>query len=161
MYHRIVEAKIRRTFHRLNAGDYDAVIAQMAPAFSYHFAGDHALSGTRTRTDSLRLWFTRLLTVFPSAHFAIAEVLVRGWPWRTSVAVFATLHTVVAGQPYSNSFSQHITMRWGRVVSIDLLEDSQQCAAALARQAAAGIADAVTPPIDDTTVTISRDQLTH
>jgi ketosteroid isomerase-like protein len=150
VYHRIVEAKIRASYDRLNGGDYGAVVRQFAPVFAYHFAGEHALSGTRTRTDSLRRWFERLLIVFPSAHFTISDVLVRGWPWRTTAAVFATMQSAIGGETYTNSFSQHITMQWGRIARINLLEDTQRCADALTRQAALGFADAAAPAIDDT-----------
>lgn len=67
--------------------------------------------------------------------------------WRTSAAVFATLEAEVAGEPYANDFIQHVELQWGRVTRITTTEDTQRCAAALARAAASGVAEAAAPQI--------------
>lgn len=134
-------------FRQLNQRDPEAVVKQFAPTFSYLFVGDHALGGTRTTTEGMVRWFRRVFTVFPGTRFTVDDVLVKGWPWRTRVAVFATLDATVNGEPYTNDFIQKIELRWGRVTRITTMEDNQRCAAALRRAAEGGIAEAVAPPI--------------
>lgn len=149
IYRRIVQAKARRGFAQLNARQARAVVDQWSPKIHYHFVGDHALGGTRTRRDSIVSWFERVYRVFPNTTFRLDDVLVKGWPWRTTAVVFATLEATVVGEPYVNEFVQRIELRWGRVTSILTMEDTQKCAAALARAAAAGIDEAVAAQITD------------
>lgn len=149
MYKRIVEAKARRAFAQLNRRRPEKMVKQFAGRFSYHFVGDHSLGGTRTTRPGMVRWFERVFTVFPATQFTVHDVLVRGWPWRTRVAVFATLDATVNGEPYTNDFIQRIDLRWGRVTHITTMEDNQRCAAALQRAAAGGIAEAAAPPIMD------------
>ena len=40
-----------------------------------------------------------------------------------------------------------ITLRWGKIAALDVFEDSQEVARALAVQAAAGLEEAVAEPI--------------
>lgn len=91
MYKRIVEIKARRAFAQLNRRQPEKVVKQFADRFSYRFVGDHALGGTRTTRPGMVRWFERVFTVFPGTRFTVHDVLVRGWPWRTRAAVFATL----------------------------------------------------------------------
>ncbi len=51
------------------------------------------------------------------------------------------------GGPYANRGVHVIHLRWGKVVSIDAHEDSQAVAEMLGKQAAAGIEEALAPPI--------------
>lgn len=150
IYRRIVEAKARQGFAQLNNGNARELVDGWAPTVRYHFVGDHALGGTRTDKETMVLWFERVFRVFPNTRFRFDELLVKGWPWRTTAVVFATLEATVDGLPYTNDFVQRIELRWGRVTSITTLEDTQRCAAALARAAAAGLDEAAAPPMDDT-----------
>ena len=49
--------------------------------------------------------------------------------------------------PYENELAQTIELRWGRIVRIHTLEDTQKLAAALERLEAAGMGEAVAEPI--------------
>lgn len=45
MYKRIVRAKVRAVFERINAGDYMTMVDGLPPSFEYCFHGEHALGG--------------------------------------------------------------------------------------------------------------------
>jgi hypothetical protein len=56
--------------------------------------------------------------------------------------------TLANGDPYVNPGVHIIAMRWGKVYSLDVSEDSQAVAAGLAKQAEAGIQEAAAPKIE-------------
>jgi ketosteroid isomerase-like protein len=149
MYRRIVEGRIRTAWRHLAQHDYDYVLDQFAPEFEYSFAGDHALGGTRHSLESMSGWFERLFGLFPAIEFTVKDVLVKGWPWRTLVVVLVDVRTEVAGEPYRNEVAQTIELRWGRIVWIRTLEDTQKLAGALRRLAGAGVETAELAAIED------------
>jgi hypothetical protein len=87
IYSRIVEGKVRSVFDRINAGDHMAMVDGLGEPFTYHFHGEHALGGRRTSRDAMIRWWQRVGDLLPGAQFTIHEVIVRGGPWRTRVAV--------------------------------------------------------------------------
>ena len=72
----------------------------------------------------------------------------KGWPWRTTVFVqWDGTATLLDGGPYSQHAVHVITLRWGKIHALDVFEDSQEVARALAVQAAAGLDEAAADPI--------------
>ena len=55
--------------------------------------------------------------------------------------------TLLNGGGYSQHAIHVITLRWGKIHALDVFEDSQEVARALAVQAAAGLEEAVAEPI--------------
>ena len=53
MYKLIVRQIVRRTFARLSAGDYEAVVKQFGPRSRFVFSGDHALGGERRGQEAV------------------------------------------------------------------------------------------------------------
>jgi ketosteroid isomerase-like protein len=149
MYRKIVELRVRKAWRRLAGGDYGYVLDQFAPQFEYTFVGDHALGGTRHSRDAMTGWFERLFELFPGIRFEVADVLVKGWPWRTRAVVLIDVRTNVAGEPYRNEVAQTIELRWGRITRIRTLEDTQKLAGALERLSEAGIEAAELAAIED------------
>ena len=86
MYKLIVKQKVRRTFARLSAGDYEAVVKMFGPRSRFVFSGDHALGGERHGQDAAREWFREMLRLFPGIPIEPRTVVVNGWPWNTVVA---------------------------------------------------------------------------
>jgi ketosteroid isomerase-like protein len=141
---------VRATFDRINEGDYLAMVDGLAPSFKYRFHGRHALGGRRTTRESMIRWWQRVLRLLPGARFDIQEVLVDGGPWRTRVAV----RSLVAGElpggaRYENTVFQFLTLSWGRVVSVETIEDLQVLEAALRAVADAGEPEALAEPLTD------------
>jgi ketosteroid isomerase-like protein len=133
----------------LSQGDYEYVLDQFSPRFEYSFAGDHALGGTRHSRESMTGWFGRLFELFPGIQFTVRDVLVKGWPWSTRAVVLVDVRTDVAGEPYRNEVAQTLELRWGRIVRIRTLEDTQKLARALGRLAEAGVPQAELAAIED------------
>lgn len=149
MYKTIVKRKYWRTWEALNAGDHRPVLEAFAPSFEYEFVGDTPLGGTRRTIKGVDAWFQRVFRLFPGAQFTVHETVVEGWPWRTTLAASLSVSATVAGRPYDNQFTQFARLRWGHVTHLRTLEDTQRMAVGCAAMAAAGMAEATAPPIED------------
>jgi len=148
MYHAIVRRQARRTFSALSAGDYEAGLRAVAPDVHHVFAGDHAIGGERHSRDAMRRWFERLFRLFPKLEFEVREVVSRGWPWNTVVAVeWRDRVTPAVGEPYAAEGTHVIRIRWGRATYIHAYVDSQLVADACRRMAQQGIEEAAAAPI--------------
>jgi hypothetical protein len=86
IYSYFIEKLARQTFAHVQNHNYEEVLKVLAPNVSHHFAGDHALGGTRHDRESVRRWFNRLGTVLPNLRFDVKNVWVKGPPWRTTVS---------------------------------------------------------------------------
>ena len=150
MYHRIVAMQVRNAFAQISAGNWEAMVAGMAPAFTYRFYGDHALSGERHTHDALRRWWERCFRLLPDTRFDVEDILVAGWPWNTRVATAVTVNVgVVDGSRYQNVVHQFLRIRWGKITEVRTLEDTAVLQKTLDRLAAAGYAEAHAAPITD------------
>ncbi|PPG43235.1 nuclear transport factor 2 family protein [Pseudoclavibacter sp. RFBA6] len=150
LYARIVEGKVRTTFAEINAGNYMAMVDSLGTPFVYKFHGDHALGGSRTTRQAMVRWWQRVGDLLPGAQFTILEVMVRGGPWHTRVAVRSTVRGPLPdGAEYRNTVVQFMTLRWGKVVDVETLEDLQHLAQALAAVAATGNSEATATAITD------------
>jgi ketosteroid isomerase-like protein len=139
----------RRSFANVQNHNYDELFEALAPNITHRFAGDHSLGGTRHDKETLRRWFERLGRVLPNLQFDVKHVWVKGPPWRTTLIVqWVATATLANGDPYINPGVHIIDMQWGKVLAIDVAEDSQAVAAGLAKQAKAGIAEAAAPKIE-------------
>jgi ketosteroid isomerase-like protein len=134
MYKFIVKQIVRRTLARLSAGDYEAVLKQFGPRSRFLFAGDHALGGERRGQDEVRAWFQEMLRLFPGIRIEPRDVVVNGWPWRTTVANHLAIRATLAdGREYRNEGMQLLRLRWGRVVEDLIYEDTLKLDAELKR----------------------------
>lgn len=150
MYKFIVRTKVRSTFERINSGDYMPMIDGLAPEFEYRFHGDHALGGRRTSRASMIRWWERATTLLPGARFDLQDILVSGPPWRTRVAVRSLVSGgLPGGIPYRNTVFQFLSLSWGKVTSVETVEDLQVLERALRAVAAAGEPQALARPIED------------
>ena len=150
VYTRIVRARVRATFDRINDGDYRTMVDGLAPSFTYRFHGDHALGGVRTSRESMLRWWERVVRLLPGARFEVQDVLVNGGPWNTRIAV----RSLVAGDlpdgtRYENTVFQFMTLVWGRVSSVETVEDLQVLERALEAVASVGVEEARAAPIVD------------
>src|SRR5687767_1062356 len=126
MYHRFVRKQLLHTFERLNARDYDAVMAVFDPAHVEHsFPGQHALGGTRRTMEACRRWYARLARVLPVLRFDVRQVTVAGWPWDTRAAVeWSDEGRTADGEPFRNQGVHLVRIRWGRVTSLTVFCDT-------------------------------------
>lgn len=148
MYAAIVRARVRRVFDEINRGNYDVMVDGLADDFVYTFHGEHALGGRRTTRDAMIRWWERTFRLLPGARFDVQDVLVAGWPWRTTVAVRSRVSgDLPGGDRYANTVFQFMTLRWGEVASVETVEDLQVLQRALEAVAASGVDEAKAPPI--------------
>lgn len=148
-YSYFVKKLVRQSFANVQGHNYDEVLKAIVPNVTHHFGGNHALGGTRHDAKALRLWFERLGRVIPDIQFEIKHIWVKGMPWNTTVIVQWVATAVLKnGDPYVNPGVHIITMRWGKVYALDVAEDSQAVAEGLAKQAKAGITEAVAAKIE-------------
>jgi ketosteroid isomerase-like protein len=152
MYHLIVRHMVRRFYGKFNRGDTEGIVRAYSPRlpFGHTFAGTHALGGTRHTAKMATRWFQRLFTLFDPLHVDIREILVKGWPWKTTIMVlWVDNGTCADGQPYHNEGIQVIHLRWGRIDGVYIHLDTQKVAEACQRMAQAGIPEAAAPLIED------------
>lgn len=150
MYHAIVRHKLRSVFAALSRGDCQPMLDALAPEFSYRFEGDSPIGGIRNRRDTMAQWWARMYRLFPGLSFEVRDVVVSGGPWLTRIFTQLDFHKPLPdGTLYTNVVMQRAVMRWGRIVEIHTLEDTQRCARLLAWQQRGGLAEAGAPPISD------------
>lgn len=135
----------------LEPGDLAGLLEQFDARCEFVFAGQTVLgAGLRSR-EALQCWFERLCRLLPYPRLEVREQVVSGWPWDVRLAARAVIHSTVAGAPYENDFAQFLRLRWGRVVSDLVLEDTQRFERAGVRLVSAGIAEAAADSIRDYT----------
>jgi ketosteroid isomerase-like protein len=150
MYHRIVAMKVRRVFAEIGAGNSEAMVSGMAPTFTYRFYGDHALAGTRHTHEALRRWWSRCYRLLPDVTFDVREVLVKGWPWSTTVATRIKVSGPLPdGSTYTNDVMQFMHMKWAKVDEVHTLEDTAVVERALDIVYSSGVEEAHAAPITD------------
>jgi ketosteroid isomerase-like protein len=155
MYQAIVRHRIRSLFAQLSLGNWRPIVDGLGRPFSYRFAGVSPLSGSRNRRASMEAWFVRLLKLFPLAQFEVGEIVVNGMPWNTRVMTHVRIRARVplsaakTLSPYENEFMQFLRIRWGKVVQVITIEDTQKFAGALGQMNAAGTLEAGLSPIED------------
>lgn len=148
MFHRLIARQARRTFAAVNAHGYDKVLGAALPDMRHRFAGEHALGGERHDPAHVRLWLERLHRLVPNIKITVADVWVHGGLRRAVVVVrWTAAATLLDGTPYANRGVHIIHLRRRKIFSIDVYEDSQAVAAALNRQALAGLTEAFAAPI--------------
>jgi ketosteroid isomerase-like protein len=125
VYRAVVAAKVRQTWAQVNAGRTEAATNMAAPNIRFRFVGDTALGASLEGADAFREWFEEANRRLPGLHFEVVDVIVRGWPWDTHVAVRLDVSTTLAdGSPYTNHVSQWVRLRWGRLVDDFVMEDT-------------------------------------
>ena len=150
MYHLMVRRLARRNFQRLTEGNWQPILDGLAHDVRHTYAGQNAVGGTRTSLADVRRWFERVYRLFPSFREEVREILVRGWPWNTVVAVqwVATTHSPIVDETLEIHGVHVVHFRWGKVTQIQAYPDSEKFSAFLARLAAAGVDEAAAPPIE-------------
>lgn len=148
IYGMIVRGKVRKTFDKINKGNFMPMVDGLGDPFEYEFHGDTALGGRRTTREAMISWWERTLRLLPGAHFDVQDVLVNGGPWRTRVAVRSFISGPLPhGERYENTVFQFMTLSWGKVVEVETCEDLQKLQRALAAVADSGVEEAKAAPI--------------
>ena len=138
MYHAIVRARVRRLWQRAGNGDYQAAVALASPQLHFRFAGEPPLGADLHGPEEFGRWFAGLFSLLPGLRLTLTDLVVRGWPWNTTVVARLSITATLAdGTSYANDGIQWVRLRWGRMVDDYVLEDTARLAAAVRRQHAA------------------------
>jgi ketosteroid isomerase-like protein len=149
LYSHFVKKSARQNLSNVQKHNYAEVLSAVVPNVTHHFAGDHSLGGTRHDAVALRLWVERLGRVLPNLQFEINNIWVKGMPWDTTViGQWVATAKLMNGDSYVNPGIHIIKLRWGKVYSLDVSEDSQAVAEGLAKQGKAGIEEATAQKIE-------------
>ena len=109
MFHKIIERQTRRTFARVNAHNYDAILKGALPDVRHTFAGEHALGGQRNDVEHLRAWFERLGRIMPALELEVTDVWVHGGLWKAVVIVrWNATATLLDGSPYTKRMLDYL-----------------------------------------------------
>lgn len=128
MYHYIVKRNLIRSFQALNRGDYEVITRQFPKKdVSHWFSGEHhPLSGLRRSRSAILAWYERLARLMPDLQFHIEKIAVSGFPWRTTAMLeWTDSLTDRAGTRYANRGVHVLTIRWGKVASLEVFCDTE------------------------------------
>jgi ketosteroid isomerase-like protein len=114
---------------RNNAGDIRATLLMEAPDVVFRFPGQNSWAGEFHGKDQVRRWLERFIDV--GLQTELDEVVATGWPWRARVCLRARDHLRGPGGElvYENRFVIWAHLRWGRITSYEVYEDTEKSAA--------------------------------
>ncbi|MDG6104998.1 nuclear transport factor 2 family protein [Dactylosporangium aurantiacum] len=122
----------------VSAGEYQVAVATAAPDVEFRFAGPPPVGVHLRGRDAFADWFRDVFELFPGLRIALTDVVVTGWPWRTTAVVKLRLTARLAdGSTYENQAMQWLRLRWGRMVYDEVIEDTHALVAARAVRLAA------------------------
>jgi ketosteroid isomerase-like protein len=148
MYNYIVKQLVKKSFGLVNERRFDELVNSMALNVRHSFAGDHALGGIRHDQAAVRVWLGRLGRIMQTLHITVNNIDVKGLPHNTLAIVrWTATATLENGDPYLNKGVHFITLKWGKVVNLDVYEDTLAVYNGLAAQYKSGIEEAHAPQI--------------
>ena len=120
---------LRRTAAKLMAGDVDAFLRFYAEDAVIVFPGENSWGPEYRGHDEIRGFLERFLRV--GLQGELHEILVSGPPWSTTVLARFTdhAHAPDGTKVYENDAIVHLRVRWGKVVSERVYEDTEKVAA--------------------------------
>ena len=116
---------IARNMKAIRAGDLEPTLAMDAEDVRFRFPGDSSWGGEVHGKEALSKWLDRFvatgLQIYPD------EVVVRGWPWNTTIAIRGTDHLDVPGEGrvYENRYVIWGRIAWGLMREYEVYEDTQ------------------------------------
>jgi ketosteroid isomerase-like protein len=116
------------TMGRLNAGDPKPTLWLDAADVELTFPGDNSWSGVYQGKAAVAEWLGR----FVNARIQIFadEVIVKGWPWATTICIRGHAHLDSEGERvYDNRYVIWGELRWGRLRRYEVYEDTQKAKA--------------------------------
>jgi len=148
MYHYIVKRLVKKSFGLVNERRFAELTKGMALHVKHSFAGDHALGGVRHDVAAVKAWLERLARVVPNLYITVTNIQVKGLPHHTLAIVrWEATATLENGDPYLNKGVHFITLKWGKVIELEVYEDTLVVANGLEKQYQSGIQEAKAPQI--------------
>ena len=117
------------TMGALNDGNPKPTLRLEAKDVELTFPGESSWSGIHRGKRELRDWLERFARVGLQIH--ADEVIVKGFPWRTTICVRGHDHLDAANgeRVYANRYVIWGQMSWGRLKRYEVYEDTQKVVA--------------------------------
>ncbi len=128
MYSWIARPFVRRAYGHLNRADVEAVVAAFRDDGMFSFPGAHELAGVYRGRDELRQFFGRLFEWFPGLTFELDDLAVSGPPWRMRLWVRYHDSAARSGVSWLGHGTQYAQLRWGRLRTDYIANDTQAVA---------------------------------
>jgi len=126
MYKWFVKRTIRGVFAANSRSDWSVALGKFADDVHFRFPGHNELSVELHDKQEAGEWFERLRAVFPELHFDVQQIVVSGWPWRTTACTrYVVNYTLPDGEKVANPGMQYLRIEWGKVKADHLYLDSQ------------------------------------
>jgi len=125
----IVALMIRRAVRRVNAGDIGPMLGSFAEDAVLVFPGAHSWGGEYRSKGEIEKFLRRFVEVGLSLE--PQEILVQGWPWKTTVMLRFTneAHDANGKVVYANSGAIFARAAWGKIKYQEDYEDTQKVVA--------------------------------
>jgi len=125
----IVSMMIRRGVRRINAGDIRPMLGSFAEDAILVFPGDHSWSGEYKGKAEIEKFLRRFVET--GLRLEPHEILVQGWPWKTTVMLRFTNEARDANGSvvYANRGAIFALAAWGKIKYQEDYEDSQKVVA--------------------------------
>lgn len=120
---------IRRGVRRINAGDIGPMLSSFADDAVLVFPGDHSWGGEYKGKEAIRGFLERFVEV--GIQLEPHEILVRGWPWNTTVMMRFTneARDDYGNIVYANRGAIFARAVWGKITHQEDYEDTQKVVA--------------------------------
>jgi ketosteroid isomerase-like protein len=139
MYKWFVRRTVRRVFAANSRADWSVALGKFADDVHFRFPGYNELATEARGKSSAAEWFERVRAIFPNLEFDVQQVVVNGWPWRTTACTrFVVNYTLPDGEPVTNPGMQYLRIEWGKVKADHLYLDSEIVERSIQRVKAAG-----------------------
>jgi ketosteroid isomerase-like protein len=114
------------TMGGLNAGDVKPTLRMDANDVEFTFPGDSSWAGVFRGKPALKAWLERFARV--GLQIAADEVIVQGFPWRTTLCIRGTDHLDAPNgeRVYENRYVIWGHLKWGRLSDYEVYEDTQK-----------------------------------
>ena len=125
----IVAMLIRRGVRRINAGDIGLMLDSFADDATLVFPGDHSWGGEYKGKAEIKKFLRRFVEV--GIQLEPHEILVQGWPWKTTVLLRFTNEARDANGNvvYANRGAIFAQAAWGKIKRQEDYEDTQKVVA--------------------------------
>lgn len=129
MYHAYVRRQLLKGMGRLNSRQYRAMLQEFPAQFSLYFPGITESRGPVYNLAETQTLYEQIFQIFPDLTFEVKDILVRGWPNYTRVAVkWGCRATAKDGAAYKNQGVHIFHIRWGKVTYLEIYCDTQNIA---------------------------------
>ncbi len=128
MFGWITSIMLRRSVRRMNEGDIGPTLGRYSDDAVVFFPGDHSWGGEYRGKQRIGDFLQHIVDT--GLRFEVEDIVVHGWPWRSTVCVRVNDHARDAdgNVVYSNRAVIFAKSRWGKIYYHEAYEDTQKVA---------------------------------